>query len=224
MVSTPVRRTLSRFYIDEAIYFITAVTRGRHPFFREPIFADLFVLDLWFASQVKEFRLYGYTAVEDHVHLLFQPIGSSNVSDILGSLKRNVSRDLNDIIRNRPRTGISAGDDSNRPLPGNSETVRGNIEAMKSAHSNLNPIILERHFQLVHQLRTKYPKESKIGFRVMEFRWQKSFYDHIIRNEQDFREHLDYIFGNAVKRKLTSAPEDWRWMWIYGMDKPEEFR
>ena len=218
------RTPQKRFYIDEGLYFITAVTHGRHPFFQEPVFANLFVVDLWFACEVKEFRLYGYTVAGDHVHLLIQPFGSSNISDILGSLKRNVSRDLNDTIRNRPRTRISAGDDSNRPLPGNSETVRGNIEAMKSAHSNLNPMILERHFQLIHQLRTKYPKESKIGFRVMEFRWQKSFYDHIIRGERDFREHLDYIFGNAVKHKLTTAPADWRWMWVYGMDEPKEFR
>ena len=29
--------------------------------------------------------------------------------------------------------------------------------------------------------------------------WQRSFYDHIIRNEKDFIEHLEYIDGNPEK-------------------------
>lgn len=33
------------------------------------------------------------------------------------------------------------------------------------------------------------------------FKWQKSFYDHIIRNEEDLQNHQQYIEFNAYARK-----------------------
>ncbi len=225
IANTAIRTPQRRFYIDEAVYFITAVTHGRQAFFREPIFADFFVVDLWFASRVKEFKLYGYTVAHDHVHLLFQPCGTGNISDILGSLKRNVSRDINDIIQDRHRSRTSAGgDDSNRPLPGNPETLSASIGSMKAAHPNLDVTILPRHFELIRELRLRFPAISRRKDATVRFRWQKSFYDHIIRGEDDFSRHLEYIFGNAVKHKLTRAAEDWRWMWVFGTDEPDVLR
>ena len=29
--------------------------------------------------------------------------------------------------------------------------------------------------------------------------WQKSFYDHIIRNHEDYEEHLRYIYENPMR-------------------------
>ncbi len=36
---------------------------------------------------------------------------------------------------------------------------------------------------------------KEIGYSI----WQKGFYDHIIRNEQDYTEHLQYIDQNPTK-------------------------
>ena len=41
--------------------------------------------------------------------------------------------------------------------------------------------------------------------------WQKRFYDHIIRNEQDFHEKLNYINYNAVKHGLVKYPTQWKY-------------
>lgn len=41
--------------------------------------------------------------------------------------------------------------------------------------------------------------------------WQRGFYDHLIRNEQDFREKLNYINYNAVKHGLVKDPKDWKY-------------
>ena len=50
--------------------------------------------------------------------------------------------------------------------------------------------------------------------------WQKRFFDHIIRNEQDFWETVDYIRNNAVRKGLV---KDWReWKWTGGPDLPDE--
>ncbi len=37
--------------------------------------------------------------------------------------------------------------------------------------------------------------------------WQKSFYDHVIRNENDFYEKLNYIHNNPLKHKITDSLE-----------------
>ena len=39
--------------------------------------------------------------------------------------------------------------------------------------------------------------------------WQKRFWDHVIRNERDFRNHLDYIHYNPVKHGYVERPEQW---------------
>jgi REP element-mobilizing transposase RayT len=90
-------------------------------YFVEPLFADLFVADLWFAKELKELELFGYTVLPDHVHLLIQPLGKANCSQILGTLKRNVSRDINDLIRGNSflrNAAITVSNDS-RNLVGN---------------------------------------------------------------------------------------------------------
>ena len=36
--------------------------------------------------------------------------------------------------------------------------------------------------------------------------WQKSFYDHVIRNQQDYAEIWQYIENNPIKHSLNRAP------------------
>jgi putative transposase len=39
--------------------------------------------------------------------------------------------------------------------------------------------------------------------------WQRGFWDHVIRNEEDLATHLDYIHWNPVKHGLVKRVEDW---------------
>ncbi|MBE9107826.1 transposase [Nodosilinea sp. LEGE 07298] len=39
--------------------------------------------------------------------------------------------------------------------------------------------------------------------------WQRRFWEHQIRNEADFRQHVDYIHYNPVKHNLVNRPLDW---------------
>ena len=39
--------------------------------------------------------------------------------------------------------------------------------------------------------------------------WQRSFYDHVIRDERDYWNHLDYIHYNPVKHGYVKRPEDY---------------
>jgi putative transposase len=39
--------------------------------------------------------------------------------------------------------------------------------------------------------------------------WQRRYWEHDIRNEQDLRRHMDYIHYNPVKHGYVTAPPDW---------------
>jgi len=39
--------------------------------------------------------------------------------------------------------------------------------------------------------------------------WQRRFWEHCIRDEHDWRQHVDYIHFNPVKHGYVSAPQDW---------------
>ena len=41
--------------------------------------------------------------------------------------------------------------------------------------------------------------------------WQFRFWDHMIRDEEDFRNHIDYIHYNPVKHGLADRPGDWEY-------------
>ena len=38
--------------------------------------------------------------------------------------------------------------------------------------------------------------------------WQRRYYEHIIRNENDLWKHIDYIHFNSIKH-YNIAPKDW---------------
>lgn len=41
--------------------------------------------------------------------------------------------------------------------------------------------------------------------------WQRRFYEHHIRDEEDLAAHLRYCWFNPVKHGLVTRPEDWPW-------------
>ena len=209
------RNSQKRIYAEGATYFVTSVTYHRHAYFNEPLLAELLVCDLWFCRELKEFEIYGYNVLPDHAHLLIQPTGRANYSEIMGTLKRIVARDINDMITGRPfiRNIKSRGDDSNRRL-------RMNFQKTKTTHANLTIQTCELHFCSLSNLRERFLKKYGVVANMRRFRWQKSFRDHIIRNGRDFDNHLDYIYNNAVKHGLADEPEAWPWMWVYGMSLP----
>ena len=41
--------------------------------------------------------------------------------------------------------------------------------------------------------------------------WQRRFWEHVIRDEMDWRLHVDYIHYNPVKHGYVTRPGDWPW-------------
>ena len=41
--------------------------------------------------------------------------------------------------------------------------------------------------------------------------WQRRFWEHVIRNKEDYTRHVEYIHYNPVKHGLVIAPGDWQY-------------
>jgi putative transposase len=41
--------------------------------------------------------------------------------------------------------------------------------------------------------------------------WQRRFWEHTIRDLDDYHKHIDYIHYNPVKHGLANSPADWSW-------------
>jgi putative transposase len=39
--------------------------------------------------------------------------------------------------------------------------------------------------------------------------WQRRYWEHVIRDERDYRQHMDYIHYNPVRHGLVERPLDW---------------
>lgn len=53
---------------------------------------------------------------------------------------------------------------------------------------------------------SKNPSRSRKGELAV---WQRRFWEHIIRDEKDLTNHLEYIHFNPVKHGLTNSPRGW---------------
>ncbi len=45
--------------------------------------------------------------------------------------------------------------------------------------------------------------------------WQRRFWEHKIRDDKDYKQHIDYIHYNPVKHGYVSRPTDWAYSTIH---------
>lgn len=55
------------------------------------------------------------------------------------------------------------------------------------------PLVAPTMSRVIKQLKGIVSKQAGLGI------WQKSFHDHIIRNREDYEEHLRYIYENPLR-------------------------
>ena len=166
------RNSQLRYYNRDYIYFITTNTYARFPFFTDDTICKLFIEELNLCKQVKQFKLYAFNILHDHVHLLLRPCEKYNVSQVMKSLKENFSRDVNRII-----------------VPG---IYRDNSSSSETSTSRLRINTFIKMFS-----------NSSLFCNLPKFKLQRSFHDHIIRDEEDFGSHYHYTVYNHIKHKYS---------------------
>jgi putative transposase len=63
--------------------------------------------------------------------------------------------------------------------------------------------LIKRYFSIGMTSSLTRRKEKKI--------WQRRYWEHLIRNEEDWRRHIDYIHYNPVRHGLVERPGDWKY-------------
>jgi putative transposase len=192
------KNSQKRFYNLNHIYFITTVCHKRFPFFREDLFCELFIDNLRNCKKTKNFKLFGFTIIPDHVHLLLKPEGEFNISEIMFSIKKQFSHNVNRIMGHINLTPIIEGGQALARLPGEYKLI----------FQNMNNDIVNKYFI------DFTAKHTTTEFSSPPFKWQESFHDHVIRDEKDFFRHLKYIHYNCVKHNICDNPEKYRWSFL----------
>ena len=162
------RNSQKRYYEENSIYFIVTKTFQNFPYFKEPIFCELFIEELKLCKELEKFKLYGFCIIYDHLNLLIHPNSEFNISKIMKSLKENSSRDINYVI-------------SGYRHEGDTSTCR----------LRLRELIDDFHNQFIQ----KYGQNQNI---IPKFKWQKSFYDHIINDDDSLNKIRKYIINNPT--------------------------
>jgi len=95
--------SVKRYHEDKALYFITTTTEGRKEIFKDSIACELLVNILIYNKFIYDFSVYGFVIMPDHFHIIIQPNGELNISEIMKKVKGNFSRFYNKI------TGLKGG-------------------------------------------------------------------------------------------------------------------
>jgi len=78
-------------------------------------------------------------------------------------------------------------------------------EATVAAGPTISTIVQAVKLRFTH----RYKKDAGISTHLGV--WQRRFWDHIIRDQEDFNRHLDYIHYNPVKHGYVSDPLEFEW-------------
>ena len=81
--------------------------------------------------------------------------------------------------------------------------------------SNYSPRISRLKVLFTRAYKAQNPNNLEISRSRYRHResdvWQRRFWEHLIKDEADLQQHLDYIHNNPVKHKLVSCPHLWKY-------------
>ena len=78
-----------------------------------------------------------------------------------------------------------------------------------STRWGLIKINFSRHIKPTERISTSRQTKGERGI------WQRRFWEHLIRDDQDYEHHVDYIHYNPVKHGFVSHPADWEFSSIH---------
>jgi len=88
---------IKRYYIDNAAYFLTTVTKERVRIFLDPLYCKILLVTIEYYKLILDYKLYGFCIMPDHLHIIIHPEGKYTFSYIMRMIKGTFSRKLNKI-------------------------------------------------------------------------------------------------------------------------------
>ena len=81
-------------------------------------------------------------------------------------------------------------------------------------HVVFRPLRGYRLAEILHSWKPYTARTVNLHLGLRGAFWQREYYDHLIRNEEEFRSILRYVMENPVKANLM----DWPWVGVRGQD------
>ena len=85
----PIRARIHRWYVPNAIYFLTAVTHARTSLFADEANVALLRATMRRAKELYPFTMHAYVFLPDHFHLLIRVPEAANLSRLMQSIQWN---------------------------------------------------------------------------------------------------------------------------------------
>ena len=175
--------TFRRDLTQGGTYFFTLASAGRRQVFSRPEVIEALRQAIRQVGAQLPLTIIAWVILPDHMHAIWTlPDGDADYARRWGLIKRAVSRDVR---------GAHATGDVGNDVRGAHATDPGSV---RTAHvlgiANL-------------PLSTSQKKRHESGL------WQRRFWEHRIRDEDDLQRHIDYIHYNPVKHGWVDRAEDW---------------
>jgi REP element-mobilizing transposase RayT len=176
---------------------VTLVTDLRRPLFADVLLAKNILNCLINDQTLDCLRLCAFTLMPDHLHLLAGVRHTENkLQNLIGLFKSYTTQQYwkrsCEIVQTRqvvlPSTSIAKSNiEESKPL----------LSALFDWSATLRPEVVELK---------NWPVVTAEYFRQKRL-WQTRLFDHVIRNEVDLQENLDYIAMNPVRAGYVTQPQ-----------------
>ena len=91
------------------------------------------------------------------------------------------------------------------------ENARSILEAFVFLPNHLHILLKQGNKPFSIQIAGFKRKMNATRFQSSGSLWQPRFWEHMIRDDLDYRKHLEYIHYNPVKHGLVDRPLDWKY-------------
>ncbi len=85
-------------------------------------------------------------------------------------------------------------------------------------HILLKPLSIDEKYlslaEIMHKIKGSSARQINLVLQRQGRFWQREYYDHWVRTDQEMWNVVEYIRQNPVRAKLASDPESWQWTWI----------
>jgi|ERR1051325_558842 REP element-mobilizing transposase RayT len=175
---------------------ITLVTDLRRPVFADVKLAKSVLASLLSDETLDDMRVRAFTLMPDHLHLLAgvrQP--DLCLPRLIGEFKGFTTQ----LYWKRSREIVELGEvelPSRCVLKSDRTESRSLIAALIEGNATLRPEVIQ----------LKNWPSVKPGNFLQKRLWQRGLFDHVIRNDKDLQENLDYIAMNPVRQGYVSQP------------------
>src|ERR1043166_1183163 len=175
---------------------ITLVTDLRRPVFADVKLAKSVLASLLSNEMLANMRVRAFTLMPDHLHLLAgvrEP--ELCLSKLIGAFKGFTTQ----LYWKRSHEIVTTGEvalPSRCMMKSDVEDSRSLIAALVERNATLRPEVVRLD---------NWPSVTSAHF-LQKRLWQANFFDHVIRNDKDLRENLDYIAMNPVRAGYVSRP------------------